>query len=67
MKFFSELEMLSMLCNIKSLTSRCLAGGGHRWISVSQSIVKMKWKRSRQNGTKAVLFNIKVDDYFELL
>lgn len=30
-----------MLCNIKSLTSRCLAGGGHRWISVSQNIVKI--------------------------
>ena len=27
-----------MLCNIKSLTSRCLAGGGHRWISVSQTM-----------------------------
>lgn len=38
MKSLSELEVLSMLCNIKSLTSRCLAGGGHRWISVSQNI-----------------------------
>ena len=31
-----KLEVLSMLCNIKSLTSRCLIGYRDRWISVSQ-------------------------------
>lgn len=29
-----------MLCNIKSLTSRCLADGGHRWSSVSQRVIR---------------------------
>jgi hypothetical protein len=54
MMLLSKFEVLSMLCNIKSLTSRCLTDGGHRWISVSQNIVTADgWERRGQSGAKA--------------
>lgn len=51
-KLFSKLEVLSMLCNIKSLTAPCLEPGGgvgrndYRRTSVSQIIIRRRggWK-----------------------